>query len=225
MTKVFVISRDRLDPILKLLPWIEHHEVHIVDNASTYPPLVEFLNKTDHIVHRLRGNHNHRAPWIAGLVPKNERYIVTDPDVVPDDQCPMHYANVMSLILDADPILQKVGFGLRIDDIPDHYAGKDQVMKWETPLWGMREDIEGYQCHRVPIDTTFALYREGTHVGKFESPSDMHAIRLGPPFVARHLPWYQDSNNPSEEDVYYKEHANAGVANWTYTGASKSHGG
>jgi hypothetical protein len=224
--KVFVICRDRLEPLKQLMPWIEHHEVHLVDNDSAYPPLLEYYKTVNATVHKTGSNLGHRAPWVHDLVPKNERYIVTDPDVIPHEDCPLHYANVMSLIMDSDPNIKKVGFGLKIDDIPDHYAGKEQVLKWETPLWGCHTEIQGYSCHEVPIDTTFALYREGTTVGRYESPSDLYpAIRLGAPFYARHLPWYGDSANPTEEDLFYKKRAEPTITNWTITGASKSHGG
>jgi hypothetical protein len=32
--------------------------------------------------------------------------------------------------------------------------------------------------------------------------------------VARHLPWYADSANPTEEERYYRSHTDAGVNSW-----------
>lgn len=223
--RVFIICRDRLSGIEKLLPWVDHMDVTFVDNASTYPPLLEFYAHTHHKVYRSDSNRGHRAPWIYGLTPAWERYIVTDPDVIPDDDCPADWCTVMQTVL-KESGAKKVGFGLRIDDIPDHYAAKEQVLKWEGPLWGCREDVAGYKAHAVPIDTTFAMYAEGTRCGEFESPSDIWpAYRLGEPYVARHLPWYSDSANPTEEDVYYREHAEPSIVNWTFDRASSSHGG
>ena len=31
---------------------------------------------------------------------------------------------------------------------------------------------------------------------------DLH-FRVGPPYTMRHLPWYMDSKNPTEEDLFY----------------------
>jgi hypothetical protein len=223
--KIFIIMRDRLEPVLKLLPWLEGHEVHYVDNQSTYKPLLRFYETQDQsLVHRIGRNHGHTSPWDFHLVPENEKYIVTDPDVVPDPSCPKDFIQVMIDILDAEPDLQKVGFGLRIDDLPDHYTGKQSAINHERGFWGCRRDVLGYQGHEVPIDTTFAMYREGALVRKFCSPTDTFpALRLGPPYVAQHLAWYADSENPTEEEVYYKANANPKISNWLYDKVSESH--
>jgi hypothetical protein len=62
--------------------------------------------------------------------------------------------------------------------------------------------------YRAPIDTTFALYRAGV-------PFQMEpALRTGNPYVARHLPWYQNSARPSAEQRYYLQHAATDAINW-----------
>ena len=65
---------------------------------------------------------------------------------------------------------------------------------WQKPL--------GDGLFAAPIDTTFALYRPGAHGGYW-----LPACRTGEPYLARHLPWYQDSANLSEEEAYYKNKA------------------
>lgn len=224
--KIFIIMRDRLEPLLQLLPWIEGNEIILVDNNSTYKPLLKFYNENPYNVNIVKTweNHAHRSPWRCRLVPARERYVVTDPDVIPDPDCPKDFLDVMNAILDAAPDIQKVGFGLRIDDLPDHYAAKENVINWEKGLWGCQRDVLGYEGHEVPIDTTFALYREGTTVGMYSSPTEVFpALRLGPPYVARHLPWYSDSSNPTREDIYYKTRANREISNWMFDEVSQSH--
>lgn len=224
--KIFIIMRDRLEPLLQLLPWIEGNEIILVDNDSKYKKLLEFYKENPYNLKIIRTGKNfaHRSPWLMKLVPTTERYVVTDPDVIPDPDCPRDFLDVMNAILDEAPDIQKVGFGLRIDNLPDHYALKENVIKWETGLWGCRRDVLGYEGHEVPIDTTFALYREGTTIGNYSSPTEIFpALRLGPPYVARHLPWYSDSANPTREDVYYKTRANKQIANWLFDDVSSSH--
>ena len=63
---------------------------------------------------------------------------------------------------------------------------------------------------RADIDTTFALYRPLDRRRHGEG----RALRTGPPYVARHLPWYLDSSNLSAEDAYYREHADPTISNW-----------
>ena len=43
---IFVIVRDLLSPLQQLLDWLEragHDRIILVDNASTYPPMLEYL--------------------------------------------------------------------------------------------------------------------------------------------------------------------------------------
>jgi hypothetical protein len=94
---------------------------------------------------------------------------------------------------------------LRIDDLPDRYSFKREVQDWESQFW--EHEIE-HGVYRADIDTTFALYRPGT------TYSINRALRTGPPFVARHLPWYADSANLSEEELFYREHMSETVGNW-----------
>ena len=40
------------------------------------------------------------------------------------------------------------------------------------------------------------------------------AARTGYPYMARHLSWYEDSSNPSEEQLYYEAHMNKDYSHW-----------
>ena len=45
----FIIVRDRIEPLRQLLDWLDRagqREIWLIDNDSTYPPLVEFLAAT-----------------------------------------------------------------------------------------------------------------------------------------------------------------------------------
>lgn len=220
--KVFVICRDRLDPLQQLLPWISHLEVVLVDNASTYEPLLDFYSTTSHEVVYAGANLKHHAPWHLGLIPKNERYIVTDPDVIPDPDIPHDWLEVMEDVLDLNPLYQKVGLSLRIDNLPDHYALREAVVKWESKWWFPKAKVGKYSGFKAPIDTTFAMYRE--NVPLIRDPCDMMpAFRLAPPYSALHLPWYADSENPTEEEIYYKEHADLSVSHWLHDEVTGDH--
>ncbi|MCA9313847.1 hypothetical protein KDA08_06065, partial [Candidatus Saccharibacteria bacterium] len=53
---VFIINRDRYEPLLKLIAWLGDEglkNIHIVDNASTYPPLMKYYESTPYHVVRL----------------------------------------------------------------------------------------------------------------------------------------------------------------------------
>jgi hypothetical protein len=207
---IIINVRDRLSPLLLLLEWLEfvgQREIWLCDNASTYPPMVEFLNTTPHRVVFTKFNLGHRAPWLSGLVPEvgNRRYfVVTDPDVVPTEDCPTDALQFFKRSLQEHPEINKIGFSLKLDDLPDTFVHKQSVIEWERQFWTIPAFNEFY---RAPIDTTFAMYPPGLGHGP-------HHLRSAPPYEARHLPWYQNSAQPTEEDTYYAAHADSQITNW-----------
>jgi hypothetical protein len=208
---VIINVRDRLDPLRQLVEWLEaagQQELYLLDNASTYPPLLQWLDQTRHRVVRSERNLGHRGPWLSGMVPRlghDRCFVVTDPDVVPDEDCPLDAIQHFRALFDEVPIVDKVGFGLRIDDLPDHNEHKAQIIAWERRFWE-REVVPN--AYGAAIDTTFALYRPGR--GHWY----LNSLRTGPPYVARHLSWYIDSANLTEEQQYYREHADPLTSNW-----------
>src|SRR5581483_1069322 len=202
---VIINCRDRLSPLVSLVEWLERvgqDEIYLLDNDSTYPPLLDYYEKSPHEVIRLGENLGHQALWLTDVLKdrifSSEHYVYTDPDIVPLPECPPDAFDFFRDVLERFPEYHKVGFGLRIDDIPDHYRFKAEVVAWEEQFWG-QSLASG--LFRAPIDTTFALYRaRGGH--------DLDkAIRTGYPYLARHVSWYCDSRNPSAEERYYREHA------------------
>ncbi len=218
-TPIFVICRDKVSQLTQLLEWLEtsgYSNIILVDNNSTYDPLLEFLEKTEHSVVRHPENMGpHRAIWRSGLIPQHaasKYYAVTDSDVIPEPDCPADALHFFHYALERYPDYLKAGFSLRIDNLPEHYAMADEVRLWERPFWMRR--LEKGMYHAV-IDTTFALYRPDS---EFEySPS----IRTDRPYWARHDPWYSSSDDPTLEEQYYREHAVDGVAHWDLDGQVK----
>ena len=208
---MIITVRDRLTQLKQLLTWLENsgqNEIWLCDNASTYPPLVEFLDTTKHKVVYNKFNLGHRAPWLSGLVPElgSDRYfIISDPDVVPDEHTPSDVLSMFESTLRAQPTIDKVGFSLRIDDLPDYYIHKADVITWESQFW-KSELLPGF--YFAPIDTTFAMYRPGS------GHQNAKSLRSAPPYTARHLPWYQDFNNQTAEDRYYVKNCDNLITNW-----------
>ena len=208
---ILITCYNRVEALRLLVGWLEaagHERIVLVDNASTYEPLLAYYDETPHAVHRLGVNAGHLAAWEAGVLGAlgvEGAYVVTDCDVVPEDTAPPdavdHFAELLFRYADVD----KVGFGLRIDDLPECYGFRSEVIDWESQFW--ENELEP-GVYRADIDTTFALYRPSAR-----APS-LRALRTGPPYVARHLPWYKDSGALSEEDRYYRDHVLEGVSNW-----------
>lgn len=87
--------------------------------------------------------------------------MLTDPDMLFQRDCPddwlLHYWN----LLDRHPV-SKVGAALKIDDIPDYFPLKDEVIADELQHWTDEKRVPGEtEVYKTGIDTTLALYREG----------------------------------------------------------------
>jgi hypothetical protein len=212
---LFIPCRDRLTPLLALISWLERvgqDEIYLLDNDSAFPPLLAYYRETTYPVLFLNKNHGPHAPWDSGLVKtlaRNRKSIVSDPDVVPSEECPDDAIELLSDVLDRFPDRMKAGLGIRIDDLPDHYPGKPRVLEWERQFW--RTQIAP-GLYDADIDTTFALYQPGA------SWSYGPSIRTGSPYLLRHTPWYVDPSNLSAEEAFYQRRVDPAFSTWNIAG-------
>lgn len=211
---VVINNFNRLEWLRAQLAWLETagmRNISIIDNGSTFPPLLAFYETTNYRIFR-RQNMGPLALWGCEDLwrsVKDSYYIYTDPDVLPADYCPRDCAAFLKSQLEQRPSLEKIGLGLKIDDLPDSYAKKSDVIAWESQYW---ESRLGTSLFRAAVDTTFALYRPRAMGGWW-----LRGARTDEPFVARHMPWYQDSNAVSEEDVFYAKAVRKGISTWIET--------
>lgn len=195
---VVVNVRDRLTDLLELLGWLDHNgyeRILLLDNASTYPPLVEWLETCPYRVMRLKENLGSRAPWLADVPERGEWWVYTDCDVVPTERCPDDAVAHLHHLLLAHPEVPKAGLGLYTRDL---VRGSFHDWYRETTFQNAAERWLG-DCFLAPVETTFALYRPG-------EPFSYEAVRSAHPYEARHLPWYREKS-PTEEDIYYLSRA------------------
>lgn len=212
---VFIINRNRLEPLRKMVDWLVAcgmRDIRIIDNASTYPPLMEYYRTgiSSILVKVYMGSNNGPwAVWDQAIFPEDQPYIVTDADLDPTG-CPHDMIPKMLDYVMRFPECGKVGAGLRISDIPDHYKHKAQVLEWEGQFWKKPISPELFEA---PVDTTFAIYPAGA--GFSNGP---HNLRMNEPYCMRHEPWYCDEANLSEEEIYYREHADPRFSHWSFGG-------
>ena len=172
----------------------------MLDHGSTYKPLLEWLDTCPYPVIRVPHNAGCYGFWRMGrYLTMTSPYIVSDSDLdlseVPDDAVAR-----LSEALSQNPDVAKAGLSLEIDDIPDSYPFRDQVLGWEVPYW--TESRPG--GWRANVGATFALYDPRRHR---QLERDFYsAIRLDRPYTAKHLPWYLDFQDLTEELRYYFEH-------------------
>jgi hypothetical protein len=200
---IIINNFNRLDSMRQLIESLEkrgYANIFIIDNLSTYPPLLEYYNTCKYTVFRLDSNIGMNALWGSGLIKKfrDDYFVYTDSDMVPVEECPDDFLDFFLQTLKKHRLAQKVGFSLKIDDLPDCYAMKDTVISEEQKYFRYQHDELLYWA---PIATTFALYRP--RAKRIHGNYYIEMYRTGYPYMAVHLPWYMDSKNPDEESIYY----------------------
>lgn len=175
-------------------------EIIIVDNDSTYPPLLEWYATNPCRIERLDTNVGMGAPWVSGVVKElnGAPYVLTDPDLgleeTPDDTLLYLLDKLNTLQLD------KVGLGLDWQIVEKKSPYYERLNLYEKSRWNKSPVKDGVYTE-VQIDTTFALYNV-----------DHYFIGGGSttfPYVARHYPWefsIEEARN-NEEFMYYMDNA------------------
>jgi hypothetical protein len=200
---IIINNFNRLDSMKQLIESLEkrgYRNIFIIDNLSTYPPLLEYYETCKYKVFRLDRNIGMNALWGSGLISnfRKDYFVYTDSDMVPVDECPDDFMLFFLQVLKKHKLAQKVGFSLKIDDIPDCYAMKETVISVEKQYYRYQHEELLYWA---PIATTFALYRP--RAKRIHGNYYIEMYRTAFPYIARHLPWYMDSSNPDEENSYY----------------------
>lgn len=210
---IIINNYNRLDYLKILIDYLNingYHNIIILDNDSTYPPLLEYYKECKHRIYKLDKNLGFKALEKCHLYKEiyTNYYVYTDPDIVPVLECPNNFMEYFKSLLDKHPLVQKVGFSLKYNDLPDHYEKRESVIKWEEKYY-LKEISKG--VYKAPIDTTFALHRPFSRI----STNGYYThLRTTSPYEAHHLPWYENSSQPSVEDIYYKKNATIG-GHWT----------
>lgn len=210
---IIINNFNQYDFLLILLDGLSkrgYKNIHIIDNASTYPPLLDYYRDCPYTVYKMNKNYGYLALWESGLYKlfEDSYFVYTDPDLKIIDECPDDFLQYFYNLLQKYPLYSKVGFSLRLKDIPMYFEKREDVIKWESQFWTKQKESNVY---RAAIDTTFALYRPFTKSGA--SSYERH-LRVGEPYTMQHLPWYVDKNNLSDNMRYYINSSNK-QTHWT----------
>lgn len=209
---VFIISYNQLSYVKQIVGWLKEYgfaNIHIVDNKSTYKPLLDYLDTVDCYVHHMDKNYGHTVIWSSGKfddIITRQCYIVSDCDIAPNPKLPKDFVCKLYELLGKYPYLTKIGFALNIADLPETETNKI-VKQWESKFWSKEIDNNIYLAD---IDTTFALYRPGKLV--MNTKRFYYAIRVAGDMTAIHLPWFETKD--TDESLFYRKTANSS-ASWT----------
>lgn len=220
MVDVIINNRNRLTTtknlVEKLYALNPRENIIILDNGSTYPPLLEWYEEVSKIPKQwskpqifYEKNEGHLALWATGLYKDLGPYFVyTDSDIELNENFPKDWKERMFRTW--KKYQKKVGLAIRTDDLPDHYRYKNQVIRNEGRWWLNEVEENIFQAD---TDTTFFLM-ENFGDNQYDSVRMAHAD-----MICRHVPWYHDLNNLDEEEKYYLENLGERVS----TQYSKQH--
>ena len=224
MIPVYINTFNRLTTTRNLVEQVKqlpNAQPVVIDNDSDYAPLLEWYESKPCDIVKLKENLGHHAPWTSGVVDGDgaAQYVVTDCDI-DIDGVPRDVLDVLASAFRwplRTPI--KSGLALRIDDLPPWQTA---VIEWESRWWKHR--VHGLlDWYRAAIDTTFAMYRQGTTLRQIQDVARTPAVRLGGDYQARHMPWYLDGENLDEENQHYFATANESNS-WKPAGRSLTAG-
>lgn len=210
---IIINNRNRLTFLRRLIDALEargYKNIYILDNSSTFDPLLEYYKTCDYKIYFLNKNYGHLALWKSGIYKLffSNYYIYTDSDVVPSPDCPDNFIGIMQKKMIEDKSIMKIGMGLRIFDLPDFFRNCMAVKEWESQFHIDYSKDKNY--HLAQVDTTFALYRPFVTHGA----SGLKMLRTKYPYDALHLPWYNDSENITPEEEFYIKNSSTST-HWT----------
>jgi len=212
--KVVINNRNRLtttkNMVDKLLELNPKEQIIIIDNESTYPPLLEWYKSiSDKVDIRYHKNEGHLAIWGTGLYKElGSHFVYTDSDIELNENFPRKWKEVMFSLW--KKYNKKVALAIRIKDLPDHYRYKNQVKRNEARWWLNEIECDVYEAD---TDTTFFL------IENF-GDNQYSSVRLAyDNMICRHTAWYLDLDNLDEEEKYYLENLGSRVT----TQYSKQH--
>lgn len=211
MISVIINNRDLLTWPKAMVSRIERYagvgEIIIVDNGSTYEPLLEWYKTSPCKIVRCK-NLGHAGAWISGEVNKlTSPYVVTDSDLglddTPDDTLLYLEDKMNSLQLD------KIGLGLNWEIVSKDSPYYNHVNGYEKNRW-MTSTIKDSVYLEIQIDTTFALYKPKHYF--------IGGASTTLPYTARHYPWELslDEYKSNVEFRYYIDHASTSSSYKTF---------
>lgn len=168
--------------------------IHILDNNSSYGPLLEWYTVCPYTVKRLEHNQEFLAVYNSGYI--NEFIhlpwiVYSDCDIELNPETPIDFiAQIIGYMEKYNKM--KGGLALKIDDLPRN-SYTEHYRNWEARYWVNELEKDVYEAQ---LDTTFCVIKPG-------QPFDYQAIRVAGNMMAKHVPWYTDFSNLDEEEKYY----------------------
>jgi hypothetical protein len=213
---IFINNYNRLETLRAQLDWLrkvnDPASFIIVDNGSDYLPLLAFYDSLDlpnvQVVRLGYNSWRKGVAHLSKLLNGFEKFVLTDPDLLPYTSTPNDVVSHLSALLDRYPAFNHIGLSLEINDLPDN-ALRETVQRHEGQFWPPTTDLLNEEVYVAAVDTTFAMYRRSSDVEALAP-----ALRTARPYTLRHVDWYIQPSNVSEEYLHYLQSVSP-VATWS----------
>lgn len=211
------------------------NKIYIIDNGSTYEPLIDYYKETGAYyynkmyldnINLLTSHDNNFIENLRGFLSENiyDYYIISDPDIMPHPNTPPNFLEIFKDAID-NKGFHRAGFGLITDDLPEELNEREMIIGNESALLNQPIPFyfneKRYDGFKAPLDTTFCLYKRDN--GGWSSPMNGNdwgnCLRL---FKAHHLGWYVNPNFVNEEMDYYFKSAKYRVPGEPSAGANNN---
>jgi len=219
---ILIINYNQLENLKYLVSFLldrDFKNIVIIDNKSTYPPLLKYYEeiKNQITIEMMSDNCGHMVFFENKKLQEkygSGYYCITDADIRPNDNLPVNFLETLIETLDKYQFsILKAGFALDLESIPDYYPFKDKVIKWEQQFW---ENQLEPNIYRAGIDTTFALYKPQYPTRFRVKPIRFYeGARLAGNFTSKHMGWYLDPKNLTEEQQFYMQ-TSSSSSSWKF---------
>lgn len=202
-TPIFITNFNRLSTTERLVDQLlvlGYDIIFVLDMGSTYKPLLEYYNTNHHIRTVYLENAGQQALWKTGLI---SHYIhhpwiaITDSDIELNENTPKNFVEELINVA-KDFRVDKAGLALKIDDLPNNFL-TSIIKPIEQQYWEKRLHHEK-EIYDAALDTTFSVIRPNRQF-------QYNAVRVAGDFTCKHIPWYTDFNNLSEEEQFFIDKA------------------
>ena len=182
--------------------------VILIDNASTYPPCIEWLKSCPYKVHFMEKNESAWAFFTTSLYKEyTDRYFMVSDSDQDISGLPSDWVDVlMKGLEETSDGVWKSGLSQEIEDLPKDNPYAQEIYNYEKNYW-TNVNKDGY--YKVWMDIGVAIYDRSRrnddpiHDVVGENRSWYAAVRSPRPYVSRHLDWYLTPEKFREEDIYY----------------------
>ena len=187
-------------------------QIIILDNKSTYQPMIDLLAQIDSKYEVIRLEENYGPHYIL----RNPEYYKTLPDIFslsdPDVEFPKNISGNFQeemIKIGIKYRFGKVWFAIEVPseneflELVVNLDGKLRNMhEWEQQFWQNEIDktTSGDPIFQTTLDTQFAIYNK-----EFFNPEERYkALRIGGKYTSKHLGFYKESIVPKEESDFYR---------------------